>query len=157
MQPDRACKKRQPTPERDSEINQHLLLKTTNVLPINNEDQFSIRDTTRSPFHLRSLEASDIRIRRPNLCTQKEFAYTLNLTVQMEFRFVSLVHFFAFEWPICATALQTPEGAIHKIRPCFLFSLRRVYTLKSASRKVSRTNSFSQSYTKSYDTAISEA
>ena len=44
-----------------------------------NEDQLSILDTTRSRTHLTLLEASYIRVRRPNLCKQKQFVYTLNL------------------------------------------------------------------------------
>ena len=43
-----------------------------------NDDQFSILDTARSPFHLSLLEASYIKVRRPNLCKQREFVYTLN-------------------------------------------------------------------------------
>ena len=78
VQPNRACKRKQPTPECDSAIGQHLL--ENNQCAANyNDDQFSILDTARSPFHLSLLEASYIKVRRPNLCKQKEFVYTLKL------------------------------------------------------------------------------
>ena len=46
-----------------------------------NNDQFSILDTARSFFHLSLLEASYryIKVRRPNLCKQKEIVYTPKL------------------------------------------------------------------------------
>ena len=43
-------------------------------------------DTARSLFHLSLLEASYIKVRRPNLCKQIEFVDTLKL-----FRFARLV------------------------------------------------------------------
>ena len=78
IQPDRACKKKQSTLECDSVIGQHLI-ENDQCAANYNEDQFSIRDTARSRFHLTLLEASYIRVRRPNLCKQKEFVYTLHL------------------------------------------------------------------------------
>ena len=78
VQPDRACKKKQSTPECDSAIGQHLL-ENDQCAANYNEDQFSILDTARSRFHLTLLEASYIRVRRPYLCKQKEFVHTLNL------------------------------------------------------------------------------
>ena len=78
IQPDRACKKKQSTPECDSAIGQHLS-EIDQCAANYNEDQFSILDTARSPFHPTLLEASYIRVRRPNLCKQKELVYTLNL------------------------------------------------------------------------------
>ena len=78
VQPNRACKQKQLTPERDSAIGQHLL--ENNQCAANcNDDQFSILDTARSPSQLSLLEASYITVRRPNLCKQKEFVYTLKL------------------------------------------------------------------------------
>ena len=78
VQPNRACKQKQPTPECDSAIGQHLL--ENNQCAANyNDDQFSILDTARSFFYLSLLEASYIKVRRPNLCKQKEFVYTLKL------------------------------------------------------------------------------
>ena len=78
VQPNRACKRKQPTPECDSAIGQHLL-ENDQCAANHNDDQFSILDTTRCPFHLSLLEASYIKVRRPNLCKQKEFVYTLKL------------------------------------------------------------------------------
>ena len=78
VQPNRACKRKQPTPECDSAIGQHLL--ENNQCAANyNDNQFSILDTARNPFHLSLLEASYIKVRQPNLCKQKEFVYTLKL------------------------------------------------------------------------------
>ena len=79
VQPNRACKRKQPTPECDSAIGQHLL-ENDQYAANYNDDQFPILDTGRSPFHLSLLEASYIKVRRPNLCKQKEFVYTLKLS-----------------------------------------------------------------------------
>ena len=78
VQPNRACKRKQPTPECDSAIGQHLL-ENDQFAANYNDDQFSVLDTARSPFHLSLLEASYIKVRRPNLCKQKELVYTLKL------------------------------------------------------------------------------
>ena len=59
-------------------IRQHLL-ENAQCAANYNEDQFSILDTARNGFHLSVLEASYMRERRPILCKQKEFVYTLNL------------------------------------------------------------------------------
>lgn len=79
LQPNRACKKRRTsTAECESAIGQHLL-DNDHCAANYNEDQFTILDTARSLFHLSVLEACYITVRRPNLCRQKEFVYTLNL------------------------------------------------------------------------------
>ena len=78
VQPNRACKRKQPTPECDSAIGQHSL-ENDQCAANYNDDQFSILDTARSLFQLSLLEASYIKVRRPNLCKQKEFVYTLKL------------------------------------------------------------------------------
>ena len=78
VQPNRACKRKQPTPECDSAIGQHLL-ENDQCAANYNDDQFSIPNTARSLFHLSLLKASLIKVRRPNLCKQKEFVYTLKL------------------------------------------------------------------------------
>ena len=80
VQPNRACKRKQPTPECDSAIGQHLL-ENDQCGANYNDDQFAILDTARSPFLLSLLEASYsyIKVRRPNLCKQKEFVYVLKL------------------------------------------------------------------------------
>ena len=91
VQPNRACKRKQPAPECDSAIGQHLLENDRCAINYN-DDQFSILHTARSLFHLSLLEASYIKVRRPNLCKQKEFAYTLtSYTVEAEVRFARLV------------------------------------------------------------------
>ena len=76
VQPNRACKRKQPAPECDFAIGQHSL-ENDQCAANYNDDQFSILDTARSPFPLSLLEASYIKIRRPNLCKQKEFVYTM--------------------------------------------------------------------------------
>ena len=78
VQPNRACKRKQRTPECDQAVGQHLL-ENDQCAANYNDDQFSILDTARSHFHLSLLEASWIKVRRPNLCKQKEFVYTLKL------------------------------------------------------------------------------
>ena len=77
VQPNRACKRKQLTPECDSAIGR--LLENDQCAANYNDDQFSILDTARSPFHLSLLEASYIKVWRPNLCKQKEFVYTIKL------------------------------------------------------------------------------
>ena len=78
VQPNRACKQKQPTPECDSAIGQHLL-ENDQYAANYNDDPFSILDTAHSLFHLSLLEASCVKVRRPNLCKQKEFVCTLKL------------------------------------------------------------------------------
>ena len=77
IQPDRACKKKQSIPECDSAIGQHLLGNDQCAANCN-EDQFSILNTAQSSFQLTLLEASNIRIRQPNLCQQKGL-FTLSI------------------------------------------------------------------------------
>ena len=51
-----------------------------------------ILDTARNPFHLSLPEASNIKVRRPNLRKQKKFVDSILLNcVQVEFRFARLV------------------------------------------------------------------
>ena len=78
VQPNRTCKRKQPAPECDSAIGQHLL-ENDQCAANYNDDQFAILDTARSYFRLNLLEASYIKVRRPNLCKQKEFVYTHKL------------------------------------------------------------------------------
>ena len=78
VQPNQTCRRKQPAPECDSAIGQHLL-ENDQCAANYNDDQFSILDTARSLFHLSLLEVSYITVRRPNLCKQKEFVYTLKL------------------------------------------------------------------------------
>ena len=74
VQSNRACKRKQPAPECDSAIGQHLL-ENEQCAANYNDDQFSNLDTAHSFFHLSLLEASYIKVRRSNLCEQKEFVY----------------------------------------------------------------------------------
>ena len=76
IQPDRASKEKRSTPECDSAIGHHLLDNDKRHANYN-EDQFSILDTAQSRFHLTSLKASYIRVRRLNLCKQKSL-FTLS-------------------------------------------------------------------------------
>ena len=78
VQPNRACKRKQPAPECDSAIGQHLL-ENDQCAANYNDDQFSILNIARSLFLLSLLEASYIKVRRPNLCKQKKFVCTLKL------------------------------------------------------------------------------
>ena len=78
VQPNRACKRKQTASECDSAIGKHLL-ENDQCAANYNDDQFSILDTARSLFHLSLLEASYTKVRRPDLCKQKEFVYTLKL------------------------------------------------------------------------------
>ena len=76
MQPYRACKRRQPTPECDSAIGQHLLGNDQRAAEYD-EDQFSILDMARSPFHHSLLEVSSLEYgdlvyaNRKSLCVLK--------------------------------------------------------------------------------------
>ena len=78
VQPNRACKQKQPAPECDSAIGQHLL-ENDQCAANYNDDQFSILETACSLFYLSMLEVSYIKVRRPNLCKRKEFVFTLKL------------------------------------------------------------------------------
>ena len=77
-QPHRSCKRTDTKPDCDSAIGQHLL--DNDRCALNYDDkQFSILAAARSSFHLKHLEATYIKTRRPVLCRQKEFVFTLKL------------------------------------------------------------------------------
>ena len=77
-QPHRSCKRNDTKPDCDSAIGQHLL--DNDRCALNYDDKrFSILAAARSSFHLNLLEATYIKTRRPVLCRQKEFVYTLKL------------------------------------------------------------------------------
>ena len=80
-QPNRKCKAKSKTQfeiESDSAIGQHLL--ECNQCARNYSDlQFKILITARSQFHLSQLEAVYISRRKPELCRQKQFVFTLQL------------------------------------------------------------------------------
>ena len=77
-QPHRSCKRTDTTPDCGSAIGQHLLDNDQCALNYDNK-RFSILAAARSSFHLNLLEAAYIKTRRPVLCRQKEFVYTLKL------------------------------------------------------------------------------
>ena len=77
-QPHRSCKRNDTKPNCDSAISQHLLDNNQCALNYDNK-RFSILAAARSSFHLNFLEAAYIKTRRPVLCRQKEFVYTLKL------------------------------------------------------------------------------
>ena len=81
VQPNQKNKRKQLAPECDSAIGQHLL-ENDQCAANYNDDQFSILDTAHSFFHLSLLEASYIKVRRHNLCKQREFVYALKLFKQ---------------------------------------------------------------------------
>ena len=77
-QPHRSCKRNDTKLDCDSAIDQHLLENDQCALNYDNK-RFSILAAARSSFHLNLLEVAYIKIRRPVLCRQKEFVYTLKL------------------------------------------------------------------------------
>ena len=77
-QPHRSCKRTDTKPVCDSAIGQDLLDNDQCALNYDNK-RFSILAAARSSFHLNLLEAAYIKTRRPVLCRQKEFVYTLKL------------------------------------------------------------------------------
>ena len=77
-QPHRSCKRTDTKPDCDSAIGQHLL--DNDRCALNYDDKrFSILAAARNSFHLNLSEATYIKTRRPVLCRQKEFVYTLKL------------------------------------------------------------------------------
>ena len=77
-QPHRSCKRTDTKPDCDSAIGQHLL--DNDRCALNYDDKrFSILAAARNSFHHNLLEATYIKTRRPVLCRQKEFVYTLKL------------------------------------------------------------------------------
>ena len=77
-QPHRSCKRTDHKPGCDSANGQHLL--DNDECALNFDDKrFFVLATARSSFHLNLLETAYIKYRRPVLCRQKEFVYTLKL------------------------------------------------------------------------------
>ena len=77
-QPDRLRKRNDTKPDCDSAIGQYLLDNDQCALNCDSK-RFSILAAARSSFHLNLLEAAYINTRRPVLCRQKEFVYTIKL------------------------------------------------------------------------------
>ena len=78
FQPQQNCKKTLTEINCDSAIGQHLLQNKTCANNFNT-NQFSILAKARTQFHLSTLEATFIRILKPEMCRQKEFVYSLQL------------------------------------------------------------------------------
>ena len=78
FQPHRLCKPNDTKPDCDSAIDQHLLDNDQCALNYDNK-RFSILAAARSSFHFHLLKAVYIKTRRPVLCRQKEFVFTLKL------------------------------------------------------------------------------
>ena len=76
--PHRSSKQTDTKPDCDSAIAPHLLDNDRCALNHDNK-WFSILAAARSAFHLNLLETAYIKTRRPVLCRQKEFVYTLKL------------------------------------------------------------------------------
>ena len=77
-QPHRSCKQNDTKSDCNSTIGQHLLDNDQCALNYDNK-RFSILAAACISFHLNLLEAAYIKTRRPVLCRQKEFVYTLKL------------------------------------------------------------------------------
>ena len=78
--PERKCKIRSTATHQQygSAIGLHLMQNPECATQYSN-DQFSILAKERSMFHLSVLEAAYIKIRKPILCRQKEFVYSLQI------------------------------------------------------------------------------
>ena len=74
----KAKSKTQFEPESDSAIGQHLL-EFHQCARNYSDSQFKILTTARSQFHLSLLEAVYISRKKPVLCRQKQFVFTLQL------------------------------------------------------------------------------
>ena len=77
-QPPRSCKSKITTKTCDSAIGQHLL-ENPDCAKNYNGDMFRIIGKVRSSFHLAVLESIYINTKKPLLCRQKEFVFTLGL------------------------------------------------------------------------------
>ena len=73
-----SCKRTDTKPDCDSAIGQHLLDNDQCALNYDNK-RFSILAAARSSFYYNLLEPAYIKTRRPVLCREKEFVYTLKL------------------------------------------------------------------------------
>ena len=75
-QPDRSLF--QPNPTSASAIGQ-CLLNNKKCVSYNDDNEFSILSKERTLFHLSTLEATLIKMLKPELCRQKVFVYTRKL------------------------------------------------------------------------------
>ena len=77
-QPPRSCRSRNTVKTSDSAIGQHLL-DNPDCAKLYNDDMFRIIGRARSSFHLAVLESIYIKTKKPPLCRQKEFVFSLGL------------------------------------------------------------------------------
>ena len=77
-QPPRSCRSRNTVKTSDSAIGQHLL-DNPDCEKLYNDDMFRIIGRARSSFHLAVLESIYIKTKKPPLCRQKEFVFSLGL------------------------------------------------------------------------------
>ena len=77
-QPPRSCRSRNTVKTSDSAIGQHLL-DNPDCAKLYNDDMFRIIVRARSSFHLAVLESIYIQTKKPPLCRQKEFVFSLGL------------------------------------------------------------------------------
>ena len=71
-QPPSPCRSRNTVKTSDSAIRQHLLDNP-------DDNMFQITGRTRSSFHLAVLESIYMQMKKPPLCSQKEFIFSLGL------------------------------------------------------------------------------
>ena len=77
-QPPRSCRSRNTVKTSDSAIGQHLL-DNPDCAKLYNDDMFRIIGIARLSFHLAVLESIYIKTKKPPLCRQKEFVFSLGL------------------------------------------------------------------------------
>ena len=77
-QPPRSFRSRNTVKTSDSAIGQHLL-DNPDCAKLYNDDMFRIIGRARSSFHLAVLESIYIQTKKPPLCRQKEFVFSLGL------------------------------------------------------------------------------
>ena len=77
-QPPRSRRSRNTVKSSDSAIGQHLL-DNPDCAKLYNDDMFRIIGRARSSFHLAVLESIYIQTKKPPLCRQKEFVFSLGL------------------------------------------------------------------------------
>ena len=75
-QPPRSCRSRNIVKNSDSAIGQHLL-DNPDCAKLYNDDMFRIIGRARLPFHLAVFESIYIQTKKPPLCRQKEFVFSL--------------------------------------------------------------------------------
>ena len=104
-QPPRSCRSRNTFKPSDSAIGQHLLDNQDSAKRCNG-DMFRTIGRARSSFNLAVLESIYIQTKKPPLCRQKEFVFSLGLQWLFFFRHATLICQLyrscacVFDWPI---------------------------------------------------------